>query len=125
MKRIALILTVLAAPVVASAQGTLISETDPSTINASGIARAASLYIGIYKECPKYYSIDAGFLNKAVSLYEQVGEQKFGEPFKKIYSEEIQRRMNEVEATGAYYWCSYQRGYQSTLYQKGGSMFRN
>ena len=124
MKRIALILTVLAVPVAASAQGTLISETDPSTINASGIARAASLYIGIYKECPKYYSIDAGFLNKAVSVYEKVGE-KFGEPFKKIYSEEIERRMNEVEATGAYYWCLYQRGYQSTLYPKGGSMFKD
>lgn len=108
-------LAAVTAPAIASEEGAKGNEA---------LARTASLFIAIQEECPEFYAIDKTFTRKAIAGIQEMGLKEYGEAFRTAFNTELERRVKEVEITGAQHWCTYQRGYQSTIF-KSGSMFKN
>jgi hypothetical protein len=80
-------------------------------ITLDAIARSVSLVNAIY-HCRQYYPIDKALLERFDRAFNDVGEKvaaKEGENWRAILRAEIERRHNEVVATGLQVWCSYQR----------------
>jgi hypothetical protein len=80
-------------------------------ITLDGVARSVSLVNAIY-HCRQYYPIDTALLERFDRAFNDVGEKaavREGRDWPAILRAEIQRRHNEVVATGLQVWCSYQR----------------
>jgi uncharacterized protein YifE (UPF0438 family) len=80
-------------------------------ITLDSVARSVSLVNAIYN-CRQYYPIDTALLERFDRAFNDVGEKvaaKEGENWRAILRAEIERRHNEVVATGLQVWCSYQR----------------
>jgi hypothetical protein len=80
-------------------------------ITLNGVARSVSLVNAIY-HCRQYYPIDTALLERFDRAFNDVGEKaaaREGRDWPAILRAEIQRRHNEVVATGLQVWCSYQR----------------
>jgi uncharacterized protein YifE (UPF0438 family) len=80
-------------------------------ITLDGVARSVSLVNAIYN-CGQYYPVDTALLERLDKAFNDVGEQaaaKEGRDWQAILRAEIERRHNEVVATGLQVWCSYQR----------------
>jgi hypothetical protein len=68
----------------------------------TGVARSVSLVNAIYN-CGRYYPIDTALLEKFDRAFNDVGEKvaaKEGKNWRAILRAEIERRHNEVVATG-------------------------
>ena len=92
-----------------------LSASAEEKITEDGLARMTSLFVAIQEECPEYYAIDKTMTRKFVEASQSAGVEAFGPGFKSTLTRELKRRGAEVDATGAYYWCMYQRGYQHSL----------
>jgi hypothetical protein len=80
-------------------------------ITLDGVTRSVSLVNAIY-HCRQYYPIDTALLERFDRAFNDVGEKvaaKDGENWRAILRAEIERRHNEVVATGLQAWCAYQR----------------
>jgi hypothetical protein len=80
-------------------------------ITLDAVARSVSLVNAIY-HCRQYYPIDTALLERFDRAFNDVGEKvaaKEGENWRAILRAEIERRHNEMVATGLQVWCSYQR----------------
>jgi uncharacterized protein YifE (UPF0438 family) len=76
-----------------------------------GVARSVSLVNAIYN-CGRYYPVDTALLERFDRTFNDVGEKaaaKEGRNWPAILRAEIERRHNEVVATGEKVWCQYQR----------------
>jgi hypothetical protein len=77
----------------------------------NGVARTVSLVNAIYN-CGQYYPVDTALLERFDRAFNDVGEKvavKEGQNWHAILRAEIERRHQEVVATGLPFWCSYQR----------------
>jgi hypothetical protein len=77
----------------------------------NGLARTVSLVNAIYN-CGQYYPVNTATLVRADRAFNRVGEEvaaKEGQSWPAILRAEIERRHNEVAATGQQMWCSHQR----------------
>ena len=92
-----------------------LSASAEEKITEDGLARLASLFVAIQEECPEYYAIDKSMTRKFIEASQTAGVEAYGPGFKNTLTRELKRRGVEVDATGAYYWCMYQRGYQHSL----------
>jgi 2-hydroxychromene-2-carboxylate isomerase len=80
-------------------------------ITLNSVARSVSLINAIYN-CGRYYPVDTALLERADAALNEVGEKaaaKEGKNWRAILQAEIERRHQEVVATGLQQWCSYQR----------------
>jgi hypothetical protein len=80
-------------------------------ITLNGVARTVSLVNAIYN-CGHYYPVNMATLERLDREFNRVGEEvaaKEGQSWPAILRAEIERRHNEVAATGQQMWCSYQR----------------
>jgi hypothetical protein len=80
-------------------------------ITLDGVARTVSLVSAIYN-CGQYYPVDTALLERSERAFNDVGEKaaaREGRNWRAILRAEIERRHNEVVATGLQFWCSYQR----------------
>jgi hypothetical protein len=88
-------------------------------IALDGVARSLSLVNAFY-HCRQYYPIDTALLERLDRAFNDVGEKVAameGQNWRAILRAEIERRHNEVVATGLQVWCSYQREIPQNLLQ--------
>jgi hypothetical protein len=86
-------------------------QASAQDITLDGVARSVSLVNAIYN-CGRYYPVDTALLERLDAASNEVGERiaaKEGRDWRAILRAEIERRHNEVVATGDKVWCSYQR----------------
>jgi hypothetical protein len=78
-------------------------------VTIGGMARSYSASFFMRTVCPKFIRVNVAFAQKYGGDILDIGSTAFGRPeMKDAVAKEIERRRNEVEATGESAWCSYQ-----------------
>lgn len=73
--------------------------------------------------CSNYFMIDKEQAKQTSLAFAQMGNDAIGKKqFATLFKKELNRRGNEIQATGAKMWCTYQRG---SMGQLGSSIFLN
>jgi hypothetical protein len=83
------------------------AETATILIAIAGVSLVNAIY-----NCGRYYPVDTALLERFDKAFNDVGEKaaaREGNHWPTILREEIERRHQEVVATGDKAWCSYQR----------------
>jgi hypothetical protein len=79
-------------------------------VTIAGMARSYSASFFMRTVCPKFIRVNVAFAQKYGGDILDIGSTAFGKSeMKEAAAKEIERRRNEVAATGESAWCSYQR----------------
>jgi hypothetical protein len=79
-------------------------------VTVGGMARSYSASFFMRTVCPKFIRVNVAFAQRYGGDILDIGSTTFGKPeMKDAVAKEIERRRNEVAATGESAWCSYQR----------------
>ncbi|MDN3627239.1 hypothetical protein [Methylobacterium isbiliense] len=60
--------------------------------------------------CPAYANVDRALAKKLSLAFAEIGSNSVGsKKFSTIFKKELDRRANEIKATGPQMWCNYQK----------------
>jgi hypothetical protein len=80
------------------------------SITANGVARSCSANYFTRTACPRFFKVDQSQAVKVGEAVLMFGNDRFGaEVMEPLVVMELERRRDEVKATGESAWCSYQR----------------
>jgi hypothetical protein len=81
-------------------------------INLGGVARTISAYTLVEKQCGSIMNVDHEATRKVIESSLKIGTDLFGlEKMREAVRKEVDRRAEEVKATGIGPWCSYQQAH--------------